>query len=163
MATMKVDWSDAESARALQLWNDGLSASDIGRALSREFKTTRTRNAIIGKSHRDRWPPHSKNPPHSRHHQVKKPPAIRSKRGPSIRIAPAMPPTSAPKTKSNPKTLVDLVDHECHWPLDGGLYCGALCFGEYCEEHAQERRRNHTSSPRHKPTRLSLTTGMTWR
>ena len=162
---MRVDkWTDAEKARAGVLWEEGQSASEIGRALYREFKTMRSRNAVIGLSHRDQWPSHSKNPIYSRSDQVKRPPTARVYK-PTIKtaIAPTMMPTSEPVAKSNPKSLLDLVDHECHWPLDNGLYCGAVCFGEYCEEHAKERRRNHVASPRHKPTRLSLTTGMSWR
>ena len=165
MAMMVDKWTDAEKARAKALWEEGQSASEIGRALYREFKTIRSRNAVISRSHRDQWPSHDKNPRYSRSDQVKKPPATRPPRPsrPTVRIAPAMLPSSEPVIASNPKSLIDLVDHECHWPLDNGLYCGAVCFGEYCETHARERRRNHVASPRHKPTRLSLTTGMSWR
>ncbi len=139
---MNDTWSDRESTRALQLWNEGRSASDIAQRLRMEFGSVRTRNSVLGKSYRDRWPPHKKNPPYSRHHQVKGPAKPHK---PKALVASPLP-ISPPKAESNPKTLFDLVDHECHWPLDGGLYCGAVCFGEYCEAHALERRGSRATS-----------------
>lgn len=42
-------WSDGESAELRRFWSEGLSASQIARALG----TGRSRNAVIGRIHRD--------------------------------------------------------------------------------------------------------------
>lgn len=45
-------WGDAENERLKELWEAGMSASQIARALTFELKRTVTRNACIGRVHR---------------------------------------------------------------------------------------------------------------
>ena len=45
-------WAPEHEARLLELWPKGMSCSQIGAALSKEFKLAYSRNAVIGKSHR---------------------------------------------------------------------------------------------------------------
>jgi len=45
-------WPPEHVARLLELWPKGMSCSQIGAALSKEFNLSYSRNAVIGKSHR---------------------------------------------------------------------------------------------------------------
>jgi GcrA cell cycle regulator len=45
-------WADFHSDRMEVLWRQGLSASEIARALTREFGLTYSRNAVIGRANR---------------------------------------------------------------------------------------------------------------
>lgn len=106
-------------------WTDQKVAQLI--ALNEQGKTTTeiaaimggglTRNMILGKLHRIRAKANGK------HGKVAKP----------------------PKNTKSPQTSMDLLPHECKWPLkDGGWCCADRLMGAvwpYCEKHLMAARR----------------------
>ena len=137
------DWTQEREDMLRKLWADGLSASQIGKALGGV-----TRNAVIGKIHRlgllGRGRPTNK---------VAKAPPRRPKRvtsrfnpsgpdfepiePPKVVVVPVIPP-------SERVPLLELTDKTCRWPIgdpgdeDFG-FCGKMPLPSrpYCEHHAR--------------------------
>jgi GcrA cell cycle regulator len=138
-------WTPERIAEARRLWEEGYSASLIAEKLGEGF----TKNSVIGKAHRGKWgqrrpayarpgtpkgwraPPSAPKPPHPR-------------LAPSVPIPP-QPPPPKPRREPGTLTLLDLLPHECRWPMNAPprsgeyLFCGRPGFGDgpYCEYHAR--------------------------
>lgn len=156
---MMNDWNGDHVATLKDLRTKGWSANQIARELNRLYKTSYTRNAVIGKACRlqlhfnkaaapQRIPATPKAPP------VKKGPPNPVGGGPGGRKfkqwgfetakfgAPASPvptpPQPLPERVEEPGdcTIHSLKDHHCRWPI-GDTYCGKRkTRGAYCEGHA---------------------------
>lgn len=144
---MSFIWSDERVQKLRDLWNDGLSASQIAARLGGV-----SRNGVIGKAHRIGLGTHSlAHAPDKPRLQKQKPEQfVRPKK---VNVTPPPPPKPvkvappAPQpviTVQKPKpfmtTLLDLQCDECKWPMnDGGpfLFCGhpQHAGGAYCEYH----------------------------
>lgn len=168
-------WTDDRVEKLHQLAAEGLSTSQIAAELGNGI----SRNAVIGKMHRDGiesknsrgWP------------GVKKPdarPRIVRKRAPrkvstDIVVGSSKPPTPICEEAfvAGPDggvSLFDKANDQCSWPLDNGNYCGAsVTLGRngrpvsYCRHHQdvagrsarelgamEERRKARQKTPRFK-------------
>ena len=132
-----MSWTDEKVEKLKELWTKGRTASQIAEVLG-----DTTRNAVIGKAHRlnleARAP--SKNsgvPSSSDNRQVKRSPAPTSRKAKfqSILLDKNFEP-------ENPKSLEDLTDLTCKWPIghpneESFYFCGRKPEGEfpYCKLH----------------------------
>jgi GcrA cell cycle regulator len=132
-----MSWTDEKVEKLKDLWKKGHTASQIAEVLG-----DTTRNAVIGKAHRlnleARAP--SKNsgvPSSSDNRQVKRSPAPTSRKAKfqSILLDKNFEP-------ENPKSLEDLTDLTCKWPIghpneESFYFCGRKPEGEfpYCKLH----------------------------
>ena len=118
-------WTDEITLRLKALFLTGNSGSETAEALNREFKTTFTRNAVIGRAHRlgitgthkvmNREPKAPK-PPKDRLVVVKR------------NVAPIAP--IEPPPVCEPVGFMDLEPHHCRWTMGKGpdglaTFCGA--------------------------------------
>jgi GcrA cell cycle regulator len=139
-------WSDDRVTTLTLLWRDGLSASQIAKALGGV-----TRNAVIGKIHRLGL---SGRPAPSRPARVR---AVRPARLPAaanphrLKIAPVF--LAAPATPEGPGvigSLTALGAHTCRWPIgdpkaEDFSFCGRLAKGPYCPAHKTQAVRPGTA------------------
>jgi GcrA cell cycle regulator len=109
------EWTPERAAALITLWNEGISASDIGRRLGV------TKNAVIGKAFRLQLPKRRPSPPA----QSEKSPPAQSENESVIR-------------------LERLGAGMCSWPLgatdaDGFHFCGAAAVRgkPYCPRHCK--------------------------
>ena len=132
-----MSWTDEKVEKLRELWKKGHTASQIAEVLG-----DTTRNAVIGKAHRlnleARAP--SKNsgaPASSDNRQVKRSPAPTSRKAKfqSILLDKNFEP-------ENPKSLEELTDQTCKWPIghpneEKFYFCGRKPEGEfpYCKLH----------------------------
>ena len=132
-----MSWTDEKVEKLRELWKKGHTASQIAEVLG-----DTTRNAVIGKAHRlnleARAP--SKNsgaPASSDNRQVKRSPAPTSRKAKfqSILLDKNFEP-------ENPKSLENLTDETCKWPIghpneEKFYFCGRKPEGEfpYCKLH----------------------------
>ena len=132
-----MSWTDEKVEKLRKLWKKGHTASQIAEVLG-----DTTRNAVIGKAHRlnleARAP--SKNsgaPASSDNRQVKRSPAPTSRKAKfqSILLDKNFEP-------ENPKSLENLTDETCKWPIghpneEKFYFCGRKPEGEfpYCKLH----------------------------
>lgn len=128
-------WPDAHHALLSKLKGDGLSASLIADRLNAEFKTDYTRNAVIGRSHRQGLA-----------HTVRyKAPAIRKERQPKyarVRLPSGELMPLAPEHVESPQpyeflgiTFAQINDSHCRYPRGNPVvYCGQRKMGgsSYC-------------------------------
>lgn len=147
-----MSWPDEHIERLKALHADGLTGSEIAVELNKEFGTTYSRNAIIGKCHRigDRMASTAPRPGRARRRNK-----IFDVAGPST-CAQEVAPTALPKAR--PKracSLMDLTNDACRWPVgepgaEDFYFCGGPAVGPlpYCAFHARmayqpatERRR----------------------
>ncbi len=118
-------WTDERVAKLRELWDKGLSASQIAAALAEGV----TRNAVIGKAHRMNLA--------SRPSPVKSDPKKKAKKTVEKKVAPAKPQASGGKV-----SLLELTERMCKWPIGHPgeadfHFCGkpsAPTF-PYCPEH----------------------------
>lgn len=148
-------WTPELEAAARKLYEEGSSASATAAAMWTDHHFSISRNAIIGKAHRDGWDK-------SMHRsQVKsKPHTVRPAYPPNkkfyFRNDGASPHLSRiePETISSPdsdlqipveqrRTLLELRPHDCRWPVGmpgtaDFFFCASLSIpdGPYCAEHA---------------------------
>lgn len=136
------------------------SASNIARAINTAFGTAFTRNSVIGQCHRLGIPlcahniamraarPNSRKPgsPHSRFDANGRERARKF-------IASKFVPKCDVVASSQPVTLRDLEDNQCHWPLlsrntnGEQLYCGApRLHGCYCTIHLQAKNKSRMAA-----------------
>jgi GcrA cell cycle regulator len=149
----KANWNDDRIEQLKSLWAEGLSASQIARALGDV-----TRNAVIGKVHRLGLAGRA-NPTHDRP-RLPMAPKARTLRN-------AMP--AAPVVEEDPLTLEDgnfvtvltISDRMCRWPIGDPSatefhFCGRnpKTGSPYCEAHARKayqppQARRDTDKARH--------------
>jgi len=158
-------WTEADRTTAIRLWKLGKSAAEISSRLQGDH----TRNAVLGFIHRNGL---------STARPVKSPSLVpkRSKVANSAVLTRFVPKsylpdapeqtvdrvaTDLPKldVKCEPVDFLDLMDHQCRWPLDDGKFCGRTKkFGEitknhkinmssYCDVHHKITHRSHDGAP----------------
>lgn len=140
---MSFIWSDERVEKLRNLWNDGLSASQIAARLGGV-----SRNGVIGKAHRIglakrkfAYDPAKPRPRREHAERVIRPKKVKlAPPPPPVEVAHAAPAVGLPKPKPFMKTLLELQCDECKWPVnDGGpyLFCGHQrhAGGAYCEYH----------------------------
>ena len=132
-----MSWTDEKVEKLRELWKKGHTASQIAEVLG-----DTTRNAVIGKAHRlnleARAPSKNSGAASSRdNRQVKRSPAPTSRKAKfqSILLDKNFEP-------ENPKSLEDLTDLTCKWPIghpneESFYFCGRKPEGEfpYCKLH----------------------------
>ena len=137
-------WTDDRVEKLRELWDKGLSASQIAKELAEGV----TRNAVIGKAHRMGLA--------SRPSPVKSDPAKRAAAAAKKKAAPKQEPAKAAPTTGK-VTILDLTESMCKWPIgDPGTesfrFCGRKTDPEepYCVAHSrvayQPSRRRGASS-----------------
>lgn len=142
---MSFIWSDERVEKLRNLWNGGLSASQIAARLGGV-----SRNGVIGKAHRIGLAKHAlaydhdqPRVPKERPERIIRPKTVKPAPPPKpVNVAPPAPQPvfSVPKPKAFMKTLLQLECDECKWPMnDGGpfLFCGHPQHpgGPWCEYH----------------------------
>lgn len=131
-------WTDERIAELMKLWQQGLSAAEIGRELGV------SKNAVVGKAHRLKLPsrpsPIKRQPGGPRRRSTPRPKAARRKAakpksGPRLRSRPA-PVAPRPVMRLDPK------GSKCLWPIgDPGdpdfHFCGEISVEgkPYCPDH----------------------------
>ena len=132
-----MSWTDEKVEKLRELWKKGHTASQIAEVLG-----DTTRNAVIGKAHRlnleARAPSKNSGAPTSSHNrQIKRSPAPTSRKAKfqSILLDKNFEP-------ENPKSLENLTDETCKWPIghpneEKFYFCGRKPEGEfpYCKLH----------------------------
>ena len=141
-------WTDDRVHTLTRLWRDGLSASQIARALAGGV----TRNAVIGKVHRlglsGRAKPSTPTLRSRREARPRRP----VRRGAAIRC-PAPPPPAEPPPEFGSGSILSVRRGQCRWPIgdplaDGFCLCGApAARGAYCAGHAEIAYRPLTKQP----------------
>jgi GcrA cell cycle regulator len=141
-------WTDDRVEKLRELWDKGLSASQIAKELSEGV----TRNAVIGKAHRMGLA--------SRPSPVKSDPAKRAAAAAAKKKAAA--PKKSPATKVAPTTgkvsILDLTESMCKWPIGHPgeanfhfcgkpsqptfPYCANHCVEAYQVQQPRKTRRN---------------------
>lgn len=136
-------WTDERIKRLKELWDKGLSASQIASDLGEGV----TRNAVIGKAHRMGLS--------SRPSPVKAEPAAKPRKAP------------APKKEKKPAkkyvTLLDLTERMCKWPIghpgdDDFHFCGkpSVPGMPYCAEHCSMAYQAQTTRRDRRPPRPKI-------
>lgn len=126
-------WTDEQLDRLSQLWADGLSATEIFPKLNSEFGTIFTRSAVLGKVHRANLPMRVDRPQGS----GLKPRVRAHHAAPAPEIADELIPFE------QRRTLLELNEHTCRWPVGeprepGFFFCGGpVVEGPYCPGHAR--------------------------
>lgn len=129
-------WTDDRVEKLRELWDKGLSASQIAKELAENV----TRNAVIGKAHRMGLP--------SRPSPVKADPAKRAAAAAKKKAAAAAPKKAA-TARSAPSTgkvsILDLTESMCKWPIghpgeENFHFCGKMSQPNfpYCANHCIE-------------------------
>ena len=151
-------WTEERMARCRELWGEGCSAAHIGAQLGC------TRNAVLSKIHRSGWSGRTKGAAPSsvpqrrqraREATVLRPRARSDGAAPSAPL-PLPPPSEASLASFAPggtKTLLELRDRDCRWPIGdvgepGFCFCAApkLEGFSYCAAHqraATDGARSH--------------------
>ena len=132
-----MSWTDEKVQKLRELWSKGHTASQIAEVLG-----DTTRNAVIGKAHRlnleARAPSKSSGTASSRdNRQVKRSPAPTSRKAKFQSIL-----LDKNFEAENPKSLEELTDETCKWPIghpneEKFYFCGRKPEGEfpYCKLH----------------------------
>lgn len=119
------EWNDASEATLKQLWDSGMSATDIGSEMG-----GLSRNAILGKAHRMRLPKRrAEGKPRACAMEKKQEPSLVEIKGPPGGVS-----------------FIDLRKFHCRevvgWDPNGGLarYCGTTRWtgSSYCRVHHQK-------------------------
>lgn len=125
-------WTDDRVEKLRELWDKGLSASQIAKELAEGV----TRNAVIGKAHRMGLA--------SRPSPVKSDPAKRAAAAAKKKAAPKQEPAKAAPTTGK-VTILDLTESMCKWPIGhpgeaGFHFCGkpSQPTFPYCANHCVE-------------------------
>lgn len=156
MGQQKIDWTEELVAKLKELWMSGLSATQVARELGIE-----SRNAVIGKVHREGWKRDTaSNPQAGRSSRRSRPNAASGRSGAARRgrQALALKPQAAARTRAAPETkavarlaaeekgritdLQDLTRNTCRWPVghpgeEGFAFCGDQVRdgASYCPHH----------------------------
>lgn len=143
-------WSDVHRDRAIKLWREGQSATQIAMTLCKEGRPGTSRNAVIGILHRAGMSDSGrKKPAPVRPAGVRKPAAPAR---PAVVAAPAPLPepvvVRAPEPDPSPPdgapvTVLNVGPRHCRWPIGDPLEPGFHFCGKerapgrpYCAEHA---------------------------
>jgi GcrA cell cycle regulator len=140
-----MSWTDDRVAVLKNLWQEGLSASQIAKQLGGV-----TRNAVIGKVHRlglaGRATPSR---PPKRTPRLQRPRTVASIAPRQRPVQPSVPAVAAPQLEPLRRddgavtTVLTLNDRVCRWPIGDPTdkdfaFCGRpSCSGPYCTEHAR--------------------------
>src|SRR5271169_3372603 len=133
----QANWSDDRVEQLKSLWTEGLSASQIARALGGV-----TRNAVIGKVHRlglaGRASPSRAERPRA---SVPKAPSLRA----HVPPAPVVEEDPLQMADGNFATVLTISDRMCRWPIGDPAatefhFCGRSpkSGSPYCEAHARK-------------------------
>ena len=141
-------WTDDRVERLKALWKDGLSASQVAKALGGV-----TRNAVIGKLHRLKLTGSRPTLPRPRRLSSPRPPRpARRLRRPSL--APLVPAAAAPPEGPGLfRSFTELKPRCCKWPIGdplGGEFslCGRPTDGRpYCAGHHKTAHQPRTPPP----------------
>jgi GcrA cell cycle regulator len=143
-------WSEDRVTALKSLWLDGLSASQVAKALGGV-----TRNAVIGKVHRLGLGGRSvaSAPVRLARASSPRPPrrATTPRAKPAIRLVPLpAPPQSPPEGPGLASSLAALGAHACKWPIgdpkaSSFSFCGRLASGPYCPAHKAQAFRPGTA------------------
>jgi GcrA cell cycle regulator len=142
------EWTEERNAQLKQLWNDGLSASQIARVMGGGV----SRNAVIGRVHRmglaGRATPRRERPPA----KTKEPRAMRPDTLPDPADGPALEPIIE---DGGAVTTMKLTDRHCRWPIGDPLdadfhYCGhpPASQSPYCAAHTRKAFQHTTPAQR---------------
>lgn len=139
-------WTDERVEKLRELWDKGLSASQIAKELAEGV----TRNAVIGKAHRMGLA--------SRPSPVKSDPAKRAAAAAKKKVAPKKEPAKVAAPTSGKVTILDLTESMCKWPIGhpGEVnfhfcgkpsqptfpYCANHCIEAYQVQQPRRTRRN---------------------
>jgi len=139
------NWSEAETALAIELYRQGMSASKIAKAIGERLGIARTKNAMIGKIHRMKW--HETEKPASRRSAARPPKKKVQPRsvvgfapsGP-LEVMPPLPMSEEPWVPIPYSRPVPIERHTkgCRWPVkDGRHFCNGKTEekSSYCPEH----------------------------
>jgi GcrA cell cycle regulator len=150
-------WSDEEKVVVEQMWKDGFSASQIATKVNTVFATGRSRNSVIGISHRAGFSAATRNnafDPRADRPQVPKAPRpvkpapvrsdLRRVTKPAFAVVVTPPPApESPRELPGLATIHTLGPHMCKWPIgEPGAadftFCGEARNGDdaaYCPRH----------------------------
>jgi len=125
------DWDDESITQLITLVNDGLSAGQIGERMNK------SRNSIMSKIKREKLTFLRSHSSPQLHPRSKKPPLIRKYgyRPKPFIIAPTAPELPPEPYSPQRKTLIELEDGMCKWPIEQGYYCGVATERSYCKHH----------------------------
>lgn len=158
-----IGWTDDRVDHLRTLWQDGLSAAQIAKALGGV-----TRNAVIGKVHRlglaGRAAPSAPRAIGVRRPKAPRPARAAARRSlaplsrpapqPALRLGPARSPVAAPEGPGLVTSMTALGVHLCKWPIgdpkaDDFSFCGRIAAGErpYCEGHLAAAHRPASPPP----------------
>ena len=149
-----VPWSDARVTTLSNLWQDGLSASQIAKQLGGV-----TRNAVIGKVHRLGLSGRATPSRPARAATIRSARTPRPVRPPPLprarRAVIAAPVESPPEGPGLVTAMTGLGAHVCKWPIGdpkalGFSFCGRPAEGVYCAGHAQTAYRPGKAKPLHR-------------
>ncbi len=133
-----MSWTDDRIERLKQMWTEGMSASQIARALGDV-----TRNAVIGKVHRLGLSGRAAAPRVERPRPQPQQPRPQTQRVAAMRAEPVAEEPLEPMPE-NAVTVVDLNASVCRWPLGDPStaefrFCGrkAKPGSPYCEAHVR--------------------------
>ena len=143
-------WSEDRVTTLKSLWLDGLSASQIAKALGGV-----TRNAVIGKIHRLGLSGRAVASAPTRPARPSIPRSPRRVTAPRAKAAvqltpPPAPPAAPPEGPGLVSSLATLAAHACKWPIgdpkaSSFSFCGRLANGPYCPAHKAQAFRPGTA------------------
>lgn len=145
-------WSNDRVTTLSRLWLDGLSASEIAKALGGV-----TRNAVIGKVHRlglsGREIRSALTTRVSTAKAPREPRQPRAARTPPPALVCAPVPIEVPEGPGLAASLVHLGAHACKWPIGDPQspnfsFCGGSATGRYCDAHERAGTRPGQTRPR---------------
>jgi GcrA cell cycle regulator len=145
-------WHDEMISHLRELLNDGLSFGAIAKVLNLRFGVSLTRNACIGKAHRNGLYNPTKPRQPARH------------RGPRERRIKLTPPrVLAPidMMYTNRRTLLELTNDSCRWPIgDPRAPDFFFCGGHSDNQKGQPYCDYHTALAGHRPNRKAGDTAL---
>ena len=127
-------WTDSNLRLAAQMWADGYTGAVIGEHIGK------TRNAVIGKLHREGKIGEAKA---NIARAVERDKATRKRREVRARVRAPVVSKPLPKAKPEPVDgipITALTKTTCRWPLLDNppqLYCGRHADGQYCQHHTE--------------------------
>jgi GcrA cell cycle regulator len=135
----QVNWSDDRVEQLKTLWTEGLSASQIARALGGV-----TRNAVIGKVHRLGLAGRA-SPSRAERPRLPMAPKVPSMRAHHVPAAPVVEEDPLLLDDGNFATVLTISDRMCRWPIGDPAgtefhFCGRSpkAGSPYCEAHARK-------------------------
>lgn len=158
------EWEkEGVTARAVALFRQGFSATQISKALHQQFKVNVSRNAVIGKMHRlgETAPEKASAPrriaaapakpkePRPVPQRPPRPTTIAHGQSPPPKepVKPYVPQVHAPSPRGASATLAELVSCQCCWPVGAAtgvdqLFCAEVYPDDgrrqpYCAEHLE--------------------------